>query len=447
VKKYVYLCCLFFAVSLVKAQEKELQLSMQEAVTYALANNYTAKIAVNNTKAAKKKKWETTTMGLPQIDAQIDYNHWLKQATSLLPAEIAGGAPGTFIPVTFGTQQTMNASVTLRQLIFDGTYIVGLQSANTYLNISEQAKEKTDRSVREAVINAYGNVLVAEKMATILAANKTILEKNVADTEKIYANGLVEEESLEQLKITLATVTSQVNNMQRLEIISRKMLNMVLGATIETRVQLTDTLEHLIGTQVRPSLATTTFEVEAHVDFKIAANNTEGFRLLLLLEKVKYLPSLKAFVNFGYTGNADTFNFLKSNQQWYDSSLVGVSLEIPVFSSFKRTAKIGQARLAHENAALKLTETKERLHLALIQAKSDYQFSIEAYQTATKNVALAQRIAQKQQTKFFEGLSTSFDLSQAQHQLYAQQQNYVQTMFAVIAKKAHLENALHTPLK
>ncbi len=446
-KKYLYLCCVFFFVSLVQAQEKEIQLSMQEAVAYAMANNYTAKIAKNNTKAAKKKQWETTTMGLPQIDANIDYNHWLKQAISLLPAEIAGGTPGTFVPVTFGTQQTMNASVTLRQLIFDGSYIVGLQSAKTYLNISKQAKEKTDRSVREAVINAYGNVLVAEKMATILAANKTILEKNVADTEKIYANGLVEEESLEQLKITLATVTSQVNNMKRLEEIGRKMLNMTLGLAIKSTVVLTDTLELLTVTQSSSTLPTAVFDVENHIDFKIAANNTEGFRLLLLLEKVKYLPSLKAFVNFGYAGNAETFNFLKSNQQWYDSSLVGVSLEIPVFSSFKRAAKIGQAKLAHQNSILQLTETKERLNLALIQAKSDYQFSIEAHQTATQNLALAQRIAKKQQTKFFEGLSTSFDLSQAQHQLYTQQQNYVQTMFAVIAKKVRLENALHTPLK
>ena len=129
--------------------------------------------------AAKEKQWETTTIGLPQISAKVDYQKWLKQQISLLPAEITGGPAGTFIPVTFGTKQNVNAAITLNQLIFDGSYIVGLQSAKTYLNISKQAKEKTELSIREAVINAYGNVLIAEKSIEILKSNLKILEKTL----------------------------------------------------------------------------------------------------------------------------------------------------------------------------------------------------------------------------------------------------------------------------
>ena len=429
------------------SQEKTTSFSLDEAINYAIKNNYNAKTAVNNIAAAHQKRWETTTIGLPKIEANVDYQNWLKQQISLLPAEIVGGAPGTFVPVTFGTKQNINAAITLKQLIFDGSYLVGLQSAKTYLKISEQAKEKTELSIREAVINAYGNVLVAEKSIEILKGNLRILEKNLSDTKKIYENGLNEEEDVEQLQITLSTVKSQLNRTKRLKDIGYKMLNLSLGIEIQNKIILTDNLESLIDTHIDLNLLSKTFSLDNHVDFKIATNNREGQRLLLLLEKSKALPTLKAFVNFGYTGNSDSFDFFKSQQTWYNSSLMGVSLKIPLFSSFERRSKTQQAKIELENSDIKLEEIKQQLNLGVTSAKSDYQFSIEQYASAKQNLKLAERIEKKQQIKFFEGVSTSFDLSQAQNQLYTQQQNYIQSMLEVIAKKSALENALNIPLK
>ena len=127
--------------------------SLDEAIQYALKNNYTVRNASLDIEAAEKQKWEATSFGLPQVDAGIDYQNWIKQQVSFIPSEIIGGEPGEFTPVVFGTKQNMNATVTVNQLIFDGSYLVGLQSAKTFLMISNLAKEKTDQTIREAVIN------------------------------------------------------------------------------------------------------------------------------------------------------------------------------------------------------------------------------------------------------------------------------------------------------
>tara|TARA_X000000950_G_C13389168_1_gene447513 strand:- start:39 stop:542 length:504 start_codon:yes stop_codon:yes gene_type:complete len=165
------------------------------------------------------------------------------------------------------------------------------------------------------------------------------------------------------------------------------------------------------------------------------------------LEKSKNLPSLSAFVNYGTQAFSEEFSFFKGEQRWFQSSLFGVSLNVPIFSSFGRKAKIAQTKINLETADIRLEETKQRLSLAAQSAKSDYQLSIDNYETAKKNLNLAERIEKKQQIKFDEGITTSFDLLQAQNQLYTQQNNYVQAMLNIIATKATLENALNLPIK
>ena len=445
-KKYIYSVFIILFSSALYSQEK-MSLSMQEAIEYAIKNNYENKIAVNNIKAAHERKWETTTIGLPQIDGVVDYQNWLKQQVSLLPGEIAGGAPGTFVPVAFGTKQTMNASITLRQLIFDGSYIVGLQSAKTYLKISEQSKEKTELTTREAVINAYGNVLVTEKTIEILEKNKEVLQKNLDETQKIYDNGLTELENVEQLQITFGNIQNSLNNAIRMKVIAYKMLNIALGNTVEIKIKLTDTLDNLVTLNTDLSLLTKNFDIKNHIDYKMIENDTESKRLLMKLEKSKALPKLSAFVNYGASANSGDFNFLKGSQKWFQSSLLGVTLNVPIFSSFGRDSRTAIARIDLENSEIQKENVEQQLRLQAASAKSEYQLSIGNYEVAKKNLALSERIEKKQQVKFFEGISSSFDLLQAQNQLYTQQNNYVQSMLNVIAKKAQLDSALNTPIK
>ncbi|KOY51683.1 TolC family protein [Polaribacter dokdonensis] len=441
--KYFYVICFLVFTLTSRAQESPITLSLNKAIDLALENSYNTRAAANDIASAKEKVWETTTIGLPQINGAIDYQNFLKQPITV--ADINGdGVDEEFV---FGTKQNVNASVTLSQLLFDGTYLVGLQSAKTFLKISEQAKEKTDLVTREAVINAYGNVLISENSILILENNIKILQKNYDDAKKIYENGLNEEEDVEQLLITLGDVKNQLNSVKRLNEIAYQMLNLTLGNSIDTKLVLTDTLDSLTEENITIDLVGETFLFENHIDYRIAENDREAKRLMMRLEQSKNLPSLSAFVNYGTQAFSNEFSFFDNNQRWFQSSLLGVSLKVPIFSSFGRKSKTAQAKIALNTADLRLEETKQRLELQAKKAKSDYQLSIESYQTAKKNLGLAERIEKKQRIKFFEGLSSSFNLLQAQTQLYTQQQNYIQSMLNVITNKAALENALNIPIK
>lgn len=438
----ILMFCLLFSTALF-SQESSQSFSLQEAIDYALEHNRTAKNAARDIEAAKLLKWETTATGLPQISASIDYNNWLKQQISLIPAEFFGGNPGEFAEIAFGTKQTMNASLVLDQKIFDGSYLVGLQSAKVFLEISENAKEKTDLEVRKATINAYGNVLLAEEGIKILERNLEVLRKNLYETIKIYDNGLTEEESVEQLQITLSGVESSYSNISRLKTLAYQMLNITLGLDLNNTTILIDNLESLATFNVVLSLLDADEDVENNIDYKIAVNDKRSKELLVKLEKSKVLPTLDAFINAGYSGNNERFDFLKKDQKWFGSSLIGVSLNIPIFSSLERSSATQRAKIELEKSEEDLTETEQNIKFQITSAKSDYQFAIEEYENKKQNLNLAERIEQKNQTKFFEGIASSFDLRQAQTQLYTIQQEYLQAMIDVINKKAELETVLN----
>lgn len=426
--------------------QNSMSLSLNEAIAYALENSYASINANRDIALSEQKNKETVAFGLPQIDALVDYNYWIKQQVSLIPAEFGGGQPGDFVEVVFGTKNNMTASATLTQVIFDGSYVVGLKYLDTYMQISQDAKEKTEQVIREAVINAYGNVLFTEEGIAILKKNVEILEKNLAETTEIYLNGLAEEESVEQLKLTLASLKISLSRTEKLKEISYKMFNITIGANINTNTTLTDNLDNLTTENIQFDLLAKQFNLQDHIDFRIAENRLIGREAAVKLEKSKALPTLNSFVNFSYQGYGESFTFHKNYQEWFDSSLLGVSLNVPIFSGLARSARTQQAKIEYDKAKTNLEETSQRVLLELETAKIEYQYRIEEFETAKQNLALAERIEKKQEIKFFEGLSTSFDLTNAQNQLYTMQQNYLKAMLDVIASKAGLDKALNTPI-
>ena len=433
---------LFFSFS-VFSQNETLVFSLEEAIDYAHSNNKLALDSQSDIRMAELQKWETTATGLPQISADISYNNWIEQQISLIPAEFFGGMPGDFIEVAFGTQQTVDGTVTLKQKLFDGSYLVALQASKVYLEISKNAKEKTLSELRKVVTNAYGSVLLAEENISILDANIAVLEKSITELQKVYENGLTEAENIEQLQLTLSGLVSARNYNAILKNLAYEMFNLTLGLDIDTSVNLTDRMEDLVVKVLLSPTETSNSSLENNIDFKIAVNNMRSNELLFKLEKSKALPTINAFINGGYAGNNNRFNFLDRSQKWFGASLFGVNMSIPMFSSLGRSAATQKAKIALEKSERALVNTQQELKIKIKRAQNELAFAQQDLETKKQAQNLAKRIEEKNQIKFFEGLASSFELSQAQTQLYTAQKQYMEAMLSVLNKHIALDVLLN----
>jgi len=437
------LIMLLCIISIARAQERPERISLDQAVTFGQENNRQILNASLEVQRAYKERWSTIAIGLPQISANADYQNFLELPTSLIPAQFFGGKEGEFAEVQFGTPQTMTAGVTLRQLIFDGSYFVGLEASTVYLDISKNILEKTALEIKKNIVSTYSSVLLIEENILFLEQNKKTLEANLNEVTDLFRNGFEEEESLEQLRLTLATVANQLRYAKNTKKVTLNMLKLLMGFPTEEPLELSDTLDTLTTEGLFEQEYHSDFSIENNIDLKIAQTNLRSENLLFKYEKSKNMPRLAGFINGNYTGNSQTFSFTEADQKWFGAAIVGLNLQVPIFSSYLKRAQSQKAKIAIEQAETELEETQERINIEVDAAINEYNLAVETYFTNKENLALASRIEEKNQAKYFEGMASAFDLRQAQLQLYSAQNNYITSIQQVIQKKLTLEILLN----
>jgi outer membrane protein TolC len=439
--KYIFI--LFFSHIIITAQDPPKNFSVKEAINFALENNakiLNAKLEVDK---AYKEKWKTISEGLPQIKADFNYTNFLELPVSLIPAEFFGGQEGDFAEVTFGTEQNLVGSARISQMIFDGSYLVGVKATETYLKVSDNALEKTNLEVEKSVNNAYLNTLLSDENINFIDNNIVNLKDNLKETKKLFKNGFIEEEAVEQLEITLSELQSKRKFAYQFSLLSKDILKISLGLKEVDELNLTTTLESIINLQVFEIPVLELWDINSNIDIKIANNNVEYKRLEYKLEQSKSLPKLSTFISGAYTGNNNTFSFNKQNQKWFGSALFGVRLEVPLFSSFGRSASSQMAKISYEQSKTILEKAEQEIKISVKNAKANYELAIDNFYVSKKNMNLAKRIESKNQIKFSQGMVNSFELRQVQTQLYKTQKNYLNAIQDLVSKKIELKTLLN----
>lgn len=427
-----------FAITAISTQMHAQQsFTMEQALQYAYENNVNVKKAKIDQTIADKKVKETIGIGLPQIDLNGSYNYFLNIPVQLLPGELVGQPAGTYIPVQFGQKQSATGGVTVSQLLFNGSYIVGLESSRAYREMSALATEKTVFTIKEAIMMSYAAVLVTDENIKTLEENNKVSGKILSDTRETYKAGLIELQDVEQLEYSYKNLVTNLENLKRTKQKYLNALKYLIGYPQDEELKLLTSMEELIQKNQVLVDQSAQLDITNHIDLKLKENALRISELQLKYQKSKSLPSLSAALSSSYNGFSNKFTFFDKEQQWFNTSVFALQLNVPVFSGLQRSFQTQQAKLEVEKAKLDKDDAEKQLKSDYFGKIKDYENAYDSFKTSQDLVKLSSEIYRKQNVKFKEGLGSSFDLSQSESQLFqAQSQFYLSALDLVKAKIA-----------
>lgn len=440
---FVFIVLLGFQSFSLVAQSTENAFTLKQAQDYALKNNYQTKNAQLDIAIAKKKVWETTAYGLPQVMAEAKFQNFIDLPTNLIPANVFNPmAPeGEFAELQFGTDYNTSATISASQLIFDGSYIVGLQAARTYKELSINNKKKTDEEIKYAVAQAYYTVLVATENQKVVVQSYQSIETLLNETKAIFKEGLTEEQNVDQLQLNLTNIENAVNQAKRQLEIANNLLKFQLGIELNQTITLTDELSQLIALENETTLLTQQFDFSNHFTYQLIQTSEKLTKLNYRKEKYAFAPSLAAFFSHQQQNMNNTFDAFNGGK-WYPTTLWGLSLKLPIFTSGMRLSKMSQAKLEHEKAINNSKQVEQSLILQAQTAQATFNTAHDIYNNQKKNLELAKSIHNKTIKKYGEGVVTSMELTQSQTQLLSTEGLYIKSILDLLNAKSALKKAL-----
>ena len=368
------------------------QFSLKSAQVYAIQHNYDVQKSNFDIKSAKKKLREVTASGLPQISGSLDYNNFLDIPTQLIPGEIFGGEPGSSIPVQFGKQHNATIGMSASQLIFNGSYFVGLQASKIYLKFAEENLERSKIDVKKTVTQTYYLVLVAENSREILQSSLENLEKTLYEVQEHFKEGFVEETDVKQLLISVTQLKNNVNMIEEQIDFTYMLLKFQMGIDLEQSIVLTEDLEAILLQVNLPQLMEEEFNLNQNISYRMMTTQERIAELSLKNEKSKFLPTVSGFVSYQKNAQRDEFNLHENDGDWFTTTVAGLKLSLPIFNSGSRYFKIQQSKIALKQAQLNKQKVEQGLQLEYSKAEIALSSSIENYQSTKENMLLSKEV-------------------------------------------------------
>ncbi|PHX92087.1 MAG: hypothetical protein CK532_04725 [Flavobacteriales bacterium] len=444
-KRTCLLTSLLCTVFIISAQSP-IRLGLNEALLYADQHNTNHKNAQLDIGIAKETIKQTASYGLPQISLSANYQHFLKIPGNYAPNifDKSAGAP-EFLFLQFQQEYQSSSSLSVSQLLFDGTYLVGLQATKAFLELNELLKLKTQTDMHLAVSKSYLTALSTQKNLRLIDANIQLLAKNRQDVVELYKEGFAESLDVDRLTLALNNLNLQRDRLENTIEITKNALKIQMGMPVESSIELTDSIESLEELLLVEESNLGTFSPNNRIEHKllnqgILLNNLDKKRF-----KASSLPSLLAFYQFQKNTNRSDFNFfqanLAKNNDWVPSSLYGASLKLPIFAGGLTRSKI-------KEIDIKLNKTKNEMDnfdrfaiLDYTNAKQSYGLAIKIVVNQKENVALAQRIFDKSTIKYKEGVGSTLEVIQAQTDLQSAFNNYMNALNDLVLAKIDYRNA------
>ena len=435
---YKLLILAFLVVFTTNAQQR---LSVNDAQQLGLTNNTEVKNARLDVKLAKKKVMETVAIGLPKINGEVNMQQFLEIPTTVVPANMfaPSASADEFTELQFGTEYNSTSTLSASQLVFDGSYIVGLKASSIYKSLSIQSLELTEQQIQDSIAAAYYNVLVAEERKAFLKLIADIHQDILDEVSTMYELGLVEDLDVDRMALTLSNMKIQSENMDRMTDVAYLYLKLILGLPLDEEIILTDSLNNLLSDNQIIQLKEPS--IENRKEYQLAQTQTQLMKLDLRRFQSQLLPSITAFASYSKNAYRNEFDFFDEGK-WYPSNVIGIKANMTLFDGLARVSRIQQAQINYEKARNNQSQTSEFLQLAYEMALSNYITAFNSQEQTANNLELSKKIYHKTLLKYKEGLVSSSELSQAGADYSKAQANNAQSIYNLLIAKTNYNRSV-----
>ena len=415
--KIILFSSFFLSVVSVRAQDT-LVLTLDEALSYATEHN---KTLVNSSYAIEKsslKIKETFAQGLPQVSATLDYSNFLGAEAELKLSDMAPPAVIEFNP-------TSSFNLSVSQLIFSGSYYVGLELSKLSKTITEQSYQKDELNVKEQTTQAYYMVLASEQILNTMRENRKNMQTIYEKTTNLVNAGMIEETEAKKLSVMITSVDNAIKQTERQVALGYNLLLLQLGFEENKILKLATSFSEIAQQNIVPAMATETFSIDNNLDYQLLTMQSNIAQQQIRLREANYLPTLAAY--FSYTEK-----LIKPAFDMTPKNVLGLKLTIPIFSSGMRMNQVQQARIDYQISQNTIDLLAEQISTQERQLRYNYNNLLEQYYNQQTNVEIAKEVLEKMNFKFQQGIVSSLELTSANNEYLTAETNYTSILLQLL---------------
>ncbi|MDH4058486.1 MAG: TolC family protein [Cyclobacteriaceae bacterium] len=415
--------------------------SLDDCIQFALENNQNIKNAQLEYESSEYRVGEILSIGLPQLDVATDLGYNFVVPTSFIPAEFVGGEVGTFIPVQFSPAYNGQAYVGLKQMVFDGSYFVGLQASRTYTERARKEKIKTEIDIVADVSKAYYLVLVNIDRLELIDKNYARLDSLYKETQVMFDNGFVEKIDVSRIKVQLNNLAVEKNNFSNTLDVSYAILKFQMGMDINTSITLLDKIEDIKLDALDENFGSD-FTYDDRIEVSLLNTNLDLANYDIKNTQSQYLPKLDLYGRIGASSGAGTSSdFFQFGDNWYGFGILGLQLNIPVFDGLRKHRLIQQKRITADQIENNQDLVKQNIDLEIKTTKSALKKSFDNLLAQRENMELAENVYNVSKIKYEEGIGSNLEVIEADADFKQAQTNYYNALFEAIVAKIDLEKS------
>lgn len=404
---------------IVQAQNASQQLSLKQAVEQAMEHNKQLQASKMDIELRKQQIRESISQGLPQVNGTLDY-------TTNFGYEMDFGNQA----LKLKDQSNIRGSVS--QLIFNGQWILGIQTSKIAKQLAAQQVDLTAQDIKETVYNSYYTILVSERLMDAVKQNLENMNKILIHTDNMYKAGTAEIIDVDQIRITVGQLKNSLLAMERTVDVNYNLLRLQLGVPAGSPLNLTDPLESFLTGEDYVQLAVQQFEINNNSQYQLMQTQIELQKKMVGLQKWSYAPTIAA--NYSYT-----HKILKPEFDMSPKHSAGITMDIPIFSGLQRKSQLEQAKITLEQTNTNMSLLEDQLNLQEEQYKFALRNAIEDYNLQKENITVAKKVLENYQRKYEYGTISSLDLTQANNNYLQAENNYTSACLTLLQAQTQLE--------